>query len=61
MKVIVRATDTEVAEITDRLGNAICETAEHDGACATPWTIVRTPVADLDEPERSELVALLDS
>ena len=60
LQVVVRATDAEVEQIVDRLGEAICVPPDHDGRCTTPWTLNRCLVDDLDEPERSGWRALLD-
>jgi len=60
VQVVVRATSDELGEITDRISEAICVPAEHDGPCLTPWTLTASPVEDHDEPERSELLALLE-
>lgn len=60
VKVVLRATEAEVEGVVERLGKVICVPEDHDSPCLTPWNLVRTPVDDLDEPERSGLRALLD-
>lgn len=60
IEIVVRATDAEVEAINDRVGDAICAPAEHEGPCLTPWTTMLTDVDDLDEPRRSELRALAE-
>lgn len=59
LKIVVRASEAEVERIADRVGEAICVPPDHEGPCDTPWTLVRTAVDDLDEPERSQFRALI--
>ncbi|MCW2673472.1 MAG: hypothetical protein JWP14_2061 [Frankiales bacterium] len=59
VQVVLRATDDEVTQVVERLGEVICVPADHDGPCRTPWTLTRCPVDDLEEPERSAKRALL--
>jgi hypothetical protein len=33
----------------------------HEGQCATPWTLVKTKLADLDDAERKAWTELLES
>lgn len=61
VQVVVRSSEAEIEAVADRIGEAICQPADHDGPCHTPWSMVRVPVDDLDEPERSRWGLLLDS
>jgi hypothetical protein len=47
------ASDTELESIVNRIGAAICLIPDHPGPCANPWSIISTPVDDLEEAERS--------
>ena len=58
VEVVVLAHDGELDSITKRIGEAICQPSDHDDRCVTPWTLISSLVDDLDEPRRSELVAL---
>jgi hypothetical protein len=60
VQVVLRATEAEAEEVVERLGEVICVPPDHDGRCRTPWTLIRTAVDDLDEPERANKRALLD-
>jgi len=35
------------------LAMAICSPSDHPGPCANPWSIISTPVDDLEDDERS--------
>lgn len=61
VSVVVRATEAEVAAIGERIGEVICVPPDHDEKCATPWAMRTLRVSDLDEPERSDLIAFLDA
>jgi hypothetical protein len=60
VQIVVRATDYEAAQVAERLGEAICDPADHAGPCVTPWTLVRTALDDLAEPDRSSWREMLD-
>jgi hypothetical protein len=60
VQVVFRASDEDADDIAERLADAVCVPPDHDGPCATPWSLVRTAPDDLDEPKRSEVRALLD-
>jgi hypothetical protein len=53
IRVTLLASDTELDAIVDRIGAAICLPPDHSGPCANPWSIVSTPVEDLEERQRS--------
>lgn len=52
--VTLLASDTELESIVDRIGAAICSPPDHPGPCANPWSIISTPVDDLEDDERSK-------
>lgn len=58
--VVLRATDDELDAVVERIGEVICVPHDHDGRCRTPWTLIRSVVDDLDEPDRSAKRSLLD-
>ena len=58
VEVVVLADDHELDTIAARIGDAICQPSEHDDPCVTPWTLMSSLVAELDEPRASEPVAL---
>ena len=60
VQLVVRASAEELDAITDRLAAAVCDPPDHRGACATPWTLVTLPVADLPKKEQSGWHALLN-
>jgi hypothetical protein len=60
VQIVLRASDDEVASVVDRIGEAVCVPPDHAGQCLTPWTLLRSPLDDLNEPQRSEMRALLD-
>ena len=60
VQVVVRASSEEVRAIGERMTEVICVPADHEGVCLTPWTMMTSLVADHEEPQRSELLALLD-
>lgn len=60
IQLVVRATEAEAAAIGDRIGEVVCIPPDHSGPCVTPWVLVRGAVDDYDEPERSNLLALLE-
>jgi hypothetical protein len=60
VQIVIRASDAEMAHVVERVGEAICVPADHDGHCETPWTLVQTPLEDLPKPERSSWRELLD-
>jgi hypothetical protein len=60
VQVVLRASDDEVASVVDRIGEAICVPPDRARQCLTPWTLLRSPLDDLNEPQRSEMRALLD-
>ncbi|WP_432837867.1 hypothetical protein [Dactylosporangium sp. CA-092794] len=53
IRVTLLASDTELESIVNRIGAAICVPPDHPGPCANPWSVISTPVDDLDETERS--------
>jgi hypothetical protein len=53
VRVTLLATDTELESVIGRIGAAICSPADHPGPCANPWSIISTPMDDLDDEERS--------
>ena len=60
VELVVRASPEELDAITERIGQVVCVPPGHEGPCPTPWTLTTIPVTDLDEPERSETLALLE-
>jgi hypothetical protein len=60
VQVVLRASEEEAEQVVDRLGDAICVPADHDGPCVTPWTIIRTALDDKPEAEQASWRALLD-
>jgi len=58
--VTLLASDTELESIVDRIGAAICPPPDHPGPCANPWSIISTPVDDLEDGERSTWLPSVD-
>jgi hypothetical protein len=53
IQVTLLASDAELGPIVDRIGAAICAPHDHVGSCVNPWSVISTPVDDLDDAERS--------
>jgi hypothetical protein len=60
VRVTLLAPDTERQAIVDRIGAAICSPPDHQGPCTNPWSIVSTPVDDLEDTERSVWLPSVD-
>jgi hypothetical protein len=60
VRVTLLASDTELESIVDRIGEAICLPLDHSGPCASPWSIISTPVDDLEDAERSTWLPSVD-
>jgi hypothetical protein len=58
--VTLLASDNELETIVDRIGAAICSPPDHQGPCTNPWSIVSTPVDDLEGAERSVWLPSVD-
>jgi hypothetical protein len=58
--VTLLASDAELESIVDRIGSAICSPPDHPGPCANPWSIISTPVDDLEDDERSKWLPSVD-
>jgi len=58
--VTLLASDAELESIVDRIGAAICSPPDHPEPCANPWSIISTPVDDLEDDERSTWLPSVD-
>jgi hypothetical protein len=56
VRVTILASEAELDSVVDRIGAAICGAPDHPGPCATPWSIISTPVDDLEGAEKSAWV-----
>jgi hypothetical protein len=61
IRVTLLASDAELESIVDRIGRAICSPPDHPGPCAHPWSIISTPVDDLEDAERRTWLASVDA
>jgi len=60
VRVTILASDTELESIVDRIGAVICSPPDHSGSCANPWSIISTPVDDLEDDDRSTWLPSVD-
>jgi hypothetical protein len=51
VRLTLLASDTELESIINRIGAAICSPPDHPGPCPNPWSVLSTPVDDLDDDE----------
>jgi hypothetical protein len=54
------ASEAELESIVERIGAAICHPSDRPGPCVNPWSIISTPVDDLEEAERSTWLSSVD-
>lgn len=50
IQVIVESSETDVAEVVEKIERSLCPDPEHAGPCPVPWTIV---TSEMEEPEAS--------
>jgi hypothetical protein len=60
IQVAVLAANDEIEQLTDRLALALCPDPAHHDACRNPWQSRPPPFGDLDEPERSAWVDMVE-
>ena len=61
LQVVIEADEAGAEQATHAIEQALCPDPNHEGQCATPWTLVKTKLADLDDAERKAWTELLES